>query len=169
MTAQLVATVPGSGCELRILREHGVVAITDGRAITTHTVPTLQAANARELVGLLDRAMADDAPTGLVGSVLMSSGRLLHVKRWGYAVGLSTHPNPAEHGGWTFTMVDQVRGLRDALSRAVGGDAPRARSAPVDDRDTAERMNARPHERATPPTHTAGTAPARSAPGMKRA
>jgi hypothetical protein len=157
MTAQLVAAVPcADGCQLRVLRERGVVAITDGQA-TKQGGHALSAARTRVLVGLLDRAMAADAPRELIGSVTMTNGRELHVRRWSTAV--SVTDEPTIHTGWTLTMIDQVRGLRDALSRAAGGATPRVQSAPVDDRETAELMNARPHERTTTPTHTRSNAP----------
>jgi hypothetical protein len=88
--------------------------------------PTLHVAQARALVELLDRAMADETPRELIGSVLMSDGRLLHVRRWPWHVGVSNHPNPREHSGWTLRMYDQVEALRNAIDRATSDTDSRA-------------------------------------------
>jgi hypothetical protein len=75
--------------------EPGVVSITDGQAL---------------------KAGGADASRELIGSVVMTNGRELHVRRWPTAV--SVPDQATGHSGWALRMVDQVEALRDAIERA---------------------------------------------------
>jgi hypothetical protein len=122
--AEHVATVCCDGGVLRVVRAPNEVGIADASPVIRLTRP----AQARELVALLDQAMSDDAP-GVVGSVLMTNGRLLHVKRWACHVGLSELADA--HSGWVFRMRDHVEALRDALDTAASttpGASPNVRT-----------------------------------------
>jgi hypothetical protein len=89
--------------------EHGV-SISHGSGGPSWDVLDLE--QARELVRVLDRAMADDAPDGLIGSVAMLNGRHVYVTRWPAAVSLRVR---VDHSGVTLSMIEQVRALRDAI------------------------------------------------------
>jgi hypothetical protein len=91
----------------------GVVVLSNGSMTNGHVLPV---AAARELVGLLDAVLADDASPGMVGSVAMTNGRLLFLKVWPTAVTIAVERD--QHSGWTFRMKDQIEGLRDAIAEA---------------------------------------------------
>jgi hypothetical protein len=89
------------------------VTINHGRR-PSRTWDALDLEQAQELVSVLDRARADDAPCKLVGSVTMTNGRAIYVIRWPAAVSLRVRAD--EHSGVTMNT-DQVQALRDALDR----------------------------------------------------
>jgi hypothetical protein len=112
-----MARVHLDGNVMQVVRLGETVTLGGARGATAEG-KTLRLAQAQELCGLLDKAMRHDTPGGIVGLVLTVDGRRLFVKRSAAAVSLTDHPH--EHAAWNARLLDQVRGLRDAIAQATG-------------------------------------------------
>jgi hypothetical protein len=114
MSVMGVASIYAEMRLLQVVRDGGVVGITDGSA--GHMFDPAQA---RTLWGLLERSLSnDERGVGVMGTVMTLDGRTLHVKRSAAAVSI-IDGSPADHGLWTLRLRDQVASLRDALDRAT--------------------------------------------------
>jgi hypothetical protein len=118
MRPRLVAV---AGNTLWVLRWPDVITITDVAPTTREAARSsgfmLTLEEARALVALLDAALSDNAPVGLLG-VVDGGARQMHVILWSPAA-LSIREQADRHAGWTLRLRDQALALRDAISAAV--------------------------------------------------
>ncbi len=108
-----VASIYAQMSLLQVVRDGGVVGITDGTA--GHMFDGVQA---RTLWGLLERSLSDERGVGVMGTVVTLDGRTLHVKRSAAAVSI-IEGDPGNHGLWTLRLRDQVTSLRDAIATVI--------------------------------------------------
>lgn len=110
-----VASIYAEMTLLQVVRDGGVVGITDGTA--GHM---FDGAQARTLWGLLERSLSnDERGVGVMGTVQTLDGQTLHVKRSAAAVSI-IEGDPGNHGLWTLRLRDQVVNLRDAIATVIG-------------------------------------------------
>ncbi len=115
-----VASVYAEMTLLQIVRDGGVVGITDGTA--GHMFDRAQA---QALQRLLERSLSGERGVGVMGSIATLDGQRLHVKR--NAAGITVHDRtPADHGLWSLRVRDQVESLRDAIATAIGDTSEQA-------------------------------------------
>jgi len=153
-THAVVATIGG---EMKILLlEDGAIGLRR-RQSPIRSGHILKAEDARELVELLDRALAEGAADGVLGSVSAGNGATgrrcdLHVIKWGSA-SVSLREDVQRHGdSWTLRMRDEVETVRDALGHVAHAsealrEAPAARAAAgeaIAEGEVAELLHAHP-------------------------